>query len=71
MITDKQCEAFEGMLAAEDRQADAAARALLSKLSVAELRVLHKYYFACSHGAEMRKAHLLDELAPEFASREF
>lgn len=47
------------------------AAALLRKLSVRELRILHGHYFPRCGAEELRKSDLISEIAPVYASREF
>jgi hypothetical protein len=70
-ISESQYQAFEALDHAERMFAIGCASDRLRKLTVAELRVLHKHYFGKLGPAdEMRKQHLIEELASEVADDE-
>ncbi len=68
-MTDRDDEYMLEMEHAEQMMTIELAKAMLSKLSVAELRVLMAHYCrgVASDYSDMRKRDLIDEIAPEYA----
>ncbi len=63
---------IEGCLHRRHMRNVAVAAKMLRKLSVAELRVLYKHYFKITLApGEVPKSDMVDEIAPEYALREF
>lgn len=64
-------EMLEELNHREQMLMDSVARAVLSKLTVADLRVLHRHYFKNSDGDDLNKSCLLDEIVPEYVADQY
>ena len=69
--TDSDLDALEALAESHYGRDAALAATLLRKLTVRELRVLHRHYFKTGGADELRKADLIDEIAGEYAADQF